>query len=151
MRGQGPIEHELGIDRVIREAIEKGDFDNLPGAGRPLDLGDYDPNDEWRVAFHVLKKAGETLPWIALGNEIATLRQRLQTLLDSAAAERQRGADSQVRQRYQARYLDQAQQLDALIASYNNQVPTYRLQQNRLPARVAEERFEAVWPQSPLI
>lgn len=32
-------------DRQIREAMERGDFDNLPGAGKPLDLrGSSDPN-----------------------------------------------------------------------------------------------------------
>lgn len=39
---------ENWIDRQIREATERGEFDNLPGAGKPLNLGD--PNDElWWV------------------------------------------------------------------------------------------------------
>lgn len=40
---------ESWVDRQIREAQERGEFDNLPGAGKPLpDLGD--PNDEsWWV------------------------------------------------------------------------------------------------------
>lgn len=39
---------ESWIDRQIREATERGEFDNLPGAGKPVDLGD--PNDElWWV------------------------------------------------------------------------------------------------------
>lgn len=41
--------HESWVERQIREAQEGGEFDNLPGAGKPLpDLGD--PNDEsWWV------------------------------------------------------------------------------------------------------
>jgi len=41
------------VDRQIREAQERGDFDNLPGAGKPLgDLGD--PNDaEWWVRRYI--------------------------------------------------------------------------------------------------
>jgi len=41
--------HESWVERQIREAQERGEFDNLPGAGKPLpDLGD--PNDEsWWV------------------------------------------------------------------------------------------------------
>lgn len=31
--------YESPIDRQIREAIDRGDFDNLPGSGRPLNLG----------------------------------------------------------------------------------------------------------------
>lgn len=32
-------EFESPVERQIREAMERGDFDNLPGAGRPLNLG----------------------------------------------------------------------------------------------------------------
>lgn len=38
---------ESPVDRAIREAQERGDFDNLPGAGRPLDLGDLNDPDWW--------------------------------------------------------------------------------------------------------
>ncbi|WEV76638.1 DUF1992 domain-containing protein [Janibacter cremeus] len=39
--------HEGWIDRQIREAIERGEFDDLPGAGKPLrGLDDRDP-DWW--------------------------------------------------------------------------------------------------------
>jgi hypothetical protein len=44
---------ETWVDRQIREAQERGDFDNLPGTGKPLgDLGD--PNDsEWWVRRYI--------------------------------------------------------------------------------------------------
>ena len=39
---------ETWVDRQIREAQERGEFDNLPGAGKPLgDLGDPDDADWW--------------------------------------------------------------------------------------------------------
>jgi hypothetical protein len=38
---------ESPVDRQIREARERGDFDNLPGAGKPLDLGDLNDPDWW--------------------------------------------------------------------------------------------------------
>jgi hypothetical protein len=38
---------ESPVDRAIREAQERGDFDNLPGAGKPLDLGDTNDPDWW--------------------------------------------------------------------------------------------------------
>lgn len=31
-------------ERKVREAIERGEFDDLPGQGEPLELGDRDPN-----------------------------------------------------------------------------------------------------------
>ncbi|MFW0794643.1 DUF1992 domain-containing protein [Gordonia sp. CPCC 205515] len=32
---------------MIREATERGEFDNLPGMGKPLDLSDADDPDWW--------------------------------------------------------------------------------------------------------
>jgi hypothetical protein len=38
---------ESPVERQIREALQRGDFDNLPGAGKPLDLSDADDPDWW--------------------------------------------------------------------------------------------------------
>ena len=38
------------------------------------------------MAYHVLKLAGETLPWIALGREIDEAQARLRALLRDAAS-----------------------------------------------------------------
>lgn len=47
-------------ERRIEEAIERGEFDDLPGAGQPLDLDDLDPllPEELRMAYRILKNAG---------------------------------------------------------------------------------------------
>jgi hypothetical protein len=46
-------------ERRIAEAVSRGEFDHLPGAGRPLDL-EEDPlvPEEMRVAYRILKNAG---------------------------------------------------------------------------------------------
>ena len=38
---------ESRVDRLIREASERGDFDDLPGMGEPLDLRGLDDPDWW--------------------------------------------------------------------------------------------------------
>ncbi|GAC68747.1 DUF1992 domain-containing protein [Gordonia soli] len=38
---------ESRVERLIREATARGDFDDLPGAGKPLDLSDSDDPDWW--------------------------------------------------------------------------------------------------------
>lgn len=42
-----PPRFESWIDRQVREAIERGEFDDLPGAGKPLRLGRPDDQDWW--------------------------------------------------------------------------------------------------------
>jgi hypothetical protein len=46
----GPPAYESWSERQVREAIERGEFDNLPGAGRPLQLGDPEVEDpDWWI------------------------------------------------------------------------------------------------------
>ena len=45
-------------DEKIKEAIAKGDFDNLPGKGEPLDLDAYFATPEdLRMGYSILKSA----------------------------------------------------------------------------------------------
>ncbi|RKT79364.1 uncharacterized protein DUF1992 [Terracoccus luteus] len=56
--------YETAVERQIREAQERGDFDDLPGAGKPLDLGDLDDPDWWvkRMARREQLDLGAALP-----------------------------------------------------------------------------------------
>jgi hypothetical protein len=79
--------YESRIDRAIREAQERGDFDNLPGAGKPLpDTGDvYD--DEWWLK-KLAKREDLSLalpPALALRKEIERLPALLATKKTEAA------------------------------------------------------------------
>lgn len=66
---------DILADQCIRDAIRRGEFDNLPGAGRPLDLTE-DPfvTAEQRMVNKILKNAGLTPPEIDLRKRIASLR-----------------------------------------------------------------------------
>ena len=71
------------VEALIKEAQERGEFDNLPGKGKPIDLSEYfEMPEEIRLAQSVLKNAGMTSPEIDLLNEIATLRQLLTAVTD---------------------------------------------------------------------
>ena len=50
--------YEKIVEQRIKEAMEKGEFDNLPGKGRPIPLEDdsHVPED-LRLAYKVLKNA----------------------------------------------------------------------------------------------
>lgn len=60
----------------IREAMEQGVFDTLPGAGEPLSLEEYfDTPEDVRMAHSVLKNANCRPLEVELLNEIARLEQ----------------------------------------------------------------------------
>lgn len=71
------------VEALIREAQERGEFDNLPGKGKSIDLDEYfQMPEDVRVAQSLLKNAGMTSPEIQLLKEIAELRQLLTSLVD---------------------------------------------------------------------
>jgi len=70
----------------IREAMQQGEFDNLPGAGKPIDLDGYFKLPEHlRVAFSILKNSNCVPAEVELLNEIADLEQRLASATEEQA------------------------------------------------------------------
>ena len=70
------------VEALIKEAQERGEFDNLPGKGKPIDLTSYfETPEEVRLAQSVLKNAGMTSPEVQLLKEIAELRQVQEALV----------------------------------------------------------------------
>jgi hypothetical protein len=67
----------LVAERRIAEAIAAGEFDNLPGAGRPLELEDLShlPPD-MRMAYTILKNSG-CLGEEPSGDKPSTMRELL--------------------------------------------------------------------------
>jgi hypothetical protein len=71
------------VEALIKEAMERGEFDNLPGKGKPIDLSEYfETPEEVRLAHSVLKNAGMTSREVDLLKEIAELKQVLEAVLD---------------------------------------------------------------------
>ena len=71
------------VESMIKEAQERGEFDNLPGKGKPIDLTAYfDTPEDVRMAQSVLKNAGMTSREVDLLKEIAELKQALAGVVD---------------------------------------------------------------------
>jgi len=70
------VAFESWIDRQIREAIERGEFDNLPGAGKPL-AGLDDPDENWWIKRKLEREnLRAPLPTsLGLRKEVALIRQ----------------------------------------------------------------------------
>lgn len=76
------------VDRLaeerIREAMEQGEFDDLPGAGRPLKLDDDSMiPEELRAAYRLLKNSGFLPPELELRKEIEAAEQLLLGIEDA--------------------------------------------------------------------
>ena len=66
------------------EAIERGEFDNLPGAGKPLSLDEYFSAPEaMRAAFSILKNAHCVPAEVELLKDISRLDQAIAETSDA--------------------------------------------------------------------
>jgi len=66
------------VEAIIRDAQARGEFDNLPGHGKPIDLTEYfNTPEEVRLAQSMLKNAGMIPVEIELLQEISTLKELL--------------------------------------------------------------------------
>jgi len=74
----------------IRDAIQRGEFDNLPGKGKPLPQDDTPliPED-LRMAYKILKNSGHLPPEIADRKEINTALELLENCHDEQERYRQ--------------------------------------------------------------
>jgi hypothetical protein len=70
-------------EQRIREAIENREFENLEGAGKPLDFEDetWVPED-LRMSYRILKNAGCIPPELELKKEVINLNELLKTIDD---------------------------------------------------------------------
>lgn len=70
---------EIIADRKIRDAMDEGVFENLPGKGKPLNL-DQDPRvpPEQRAAYRLMKEAQFLPDWIQADKEIRVFQEGLE-------------------------------------------------------------------------
>ena len=72
------------VEEKIRRAQEEGVFDDLPGAGKPLELEQDDSiPEDLRLTYKVLKNSGCLPPEVELRREIFSLRQVLDSVTDA--------------------------------------------------------------------
>ncbi len=124
-------------EEQIRRAIEDGEFDNLPGKGKPLHLDENPFEDpEWHLANKVLLDGGFTLPWIEKRKDIEVRLAAARAALGQAwlrrsnalrAGQEMGWIETQWRQAEEV-FRSGCSELNRLIFSYNLEVPTYQVQ-----------------------
>ena len=67
------------VEQKIQEAIAKGEFDNLPGEGKPIDLEEnpFVPPD-WRLAYKMLKDNAVAPEFVLRLKAIETIRAEME-------------------------------------------------------------------------
>lgn len=136
-------------ERQIQEAIDAGEFDNLPGKGKPLDLDeDMHLPPHQRIVVRLLKNARALPDWLQAEKDIEreteaakTLRQRGLTSLAHARTDDRRG---RIAARLRADYRERMDTVNTLILKYNFIAPA-GYQRALIPFRIREEmeRLEA--------
>ena len=76
---------EKALEEQIQRAMSEGKFDNLRGAGKPLNLDDYFATPEdIRVGYTLLKNNEFAPPEIELLKEIGILREKINAATDES-------------------------------------------------------------------
>ena len=80
------MKYESWTERQVREAIERGEFDNLPGAGKPIPgINGREDEDWWVKSFLGREQLYMPLPTtLALRRELADLQETLADVGDEA-------------------------------------------------------------------
>jgi hypothetical protein len=131
------------IDRQIRKAMEDGDFDNLPGQGKPLDLNENENTpDEMRMAIKILRDNDLAPDWIMQGQDIDKKGEDiLKRLRQAASAYRAaiNAPDATGSTRAAAARSWQTVQatLTASVAKLNQEISVYNL---KIPSGVTHKR-----------
>ena len=142
---------ESWVDQQIREAHERGEFEDLPGMGEPLDLALNPFAKGQEIAFKVLQDAGFAPDWIELDKAVRdklekaraalsrswTWRQaRLAELSDQtekrALAEQQRVQAGW--QQAAASFIEEVESINREIADLNLKVPSPQFQRSKVDA-----------------
>jgi len=113
-------------ERKIREAIEAGQFDNLPSKGKPIEL-DVDPDPTLWMAHHLLRVNGFAPAWIEESKDIDAAIHRFRA--DLRKTRRTSAAIDEFRSR--------GAELNRRILTYNLKSPS--LQVHKLPLNIETE------------
>jgi DnaJ-like protein len=137
-------QQQTWVDLQVKQAMERGDFDDLPGAGKPIpDLGDaHDPN--WWIKKLVERENVALLPpSVALRKEDAALDATLDRL--SLESEVRRHVEDFNQRVVAARYrLPEGPPLVTMPRDVDETVTAWRERRTaRLAARRAELRARA--------
>ena len=142
---------ESSIEKQIREAMEAGKFDNLPGRGKPLDLSENPFEDpDLRTAHRLLREAGFAPGFIeerkAIDSELEQARTALARAWRLYKSADKTGLKDQdvIWQRVQNEFRQTVLDLNRRIRVHNLKVPAGVFQRNVIDIEQEIERAKTM-------
>ena len=115
------------VDRLIRESMERGEFEDLTGAGQPIDLAENPFEDpDLRTSYRLLRNAGFAPAWIEELKDIDARQQQAVTVLRRARS--LYPTDTAQWRRAVTEFREVGAELNQRIRLYNLKTPVVRLQ-----------------------
>ncbi len=113
------------VEKAIREAIENGELDNLPGKGEPIDLEENPFEDpDLRTVHRLLRNAGFAPAWIEERKNIDAAFEAARLQLHRAWNLYGRNSEGDVNwQRNLAEFSEKVGELNNRIRLYNLKAP----------------------------
>jgi DnaJ family protein C protein 28 len=117
----------------IEDAMRAGAFDNLPGKGKPLNLGKdpFTPSDS-ALAYDILKNNDMTPPWLAQRNDLQREIDKWRATLRETVAEANRAwaraTTDAARVAFATRWQSQRRALQTQVEGYNRRIGTVNIQ-----------------------
>ena len=153
----------INVNKQIEEAMERGEFANLPGRGKPLKF-DTNPylTPQARMTNRLVKENGFVPRWVELAKEIKREKAQLEKLLTNLKGRRERLATiiQQHPHRHRAvsrsfeherargieRYSEKLESLNRKIQRVNLLMPTRNRQYASINLTEAISRFQKACP-----
>jgi DnaJ family protein C protein 28 len=125
-------------EKSIREAIEKGEFDNLAGKGQPLDLSENPFEDpDLRTVHRLLRNAGFAPAWLEERKDIEAQFEAAHTTLSRAwklYGPSNVSPNATAWERNVAEFREKIEELRRRITGYNLKAPATVFQRRQFDA-----------------
>ncbi|PWT81626.1 MAG: DUF1992 domain-containing protein [Acidobacteria bacterium] len=113
------------VEKKIREAMEQGEFDNLPGKGEPIDLKENPFEDpEMRMVYRLLRNAGFAPAFIEERKSIESEIEQARLLISRANRLYRDESKSGEWERAKAEFRETVRELNDRIRLYNLKTPS---------------------------
>lgn len=122
------------VTQRIEEAMRRGEFDNLPGRGKPMQVTrePFVPEDQ-QMAFKLLQNNNMTPDWIAERNELLKVKERfsqqVQSIAQEALAQWAAAEDDTRREDIQAVWARWLARWEGEVTEINRRIQTLNLKQ----------------------